>query len=414
GRSGSNGLSSASTLDELRQKQAAFEKLPSVSDVDAVLRVIPDDQAETTALIRSSPPLVAPTRVGRSSPVELERLKKALSDIRRRFDVVAAEAGAKLPPEGRVVREKTAAVIRLLEKGNRESSEAALNYLQAQLYRDFVNKFYGLQRTLNPSTVTIKDVPDELRRKFIGENGKFLIQIHPKVDIWEKAGAAEFVREIRTVDPDATGPPVITYEATVLMERAYLTGTLYAFVLVGGLSVLMIRRLRESALALIPMVLALVWTIGLMHVCGIKFNLANIWGLPLIIGTAAEFGLNVIVSHLEVRSLNGPLIARSAVMGVLLNGVTTMVGFGSLMIASHQGIFSLGLLLTLGSFCGMVAALVVLPVILQLLRATPAESVVALGQSSAAEGGLEPPHTSSRLSYRASGAAAIFSSSARV
>ena len=30
------------------------------------------------------------------------------------------------------------------------------------------------------------------------------------------------------------------------MERAYLTGSLYAFVLVGGLSVLMIRRLRES------------------------------------------------------------------------------------------------------------------------------------------------------------------------
>jgi len=322
--------------------------------------------------------------VGRSSPVELERLKKALSDIRRRFDVVAAEAGSKLPPEVRVVREKTAAVIRLLEKGNRDSSEAALNYLQAQLYRDFVNKFYGLQRNLNPSTITIKDVPDELRRKFIGENGKFLIQIHPKVDIWEKAGAAEFVREIRTVDPDVTGPPVITYEATVLMERAYLTGTLYAFVLVGGLSVLMIRRLRESALALIPMALALLWTIGLMQVSGIKFNLANIWGLPLIIGTAAEFGLNVIVSHLEVRSLNGPLIARSAVMGVLLNGITTMVGFGSLMIASHQGIFSLGLLLTLGSFCGMVAALVVLPVILQLLRAKPAENVVQLEKSSAA------------------------------
>ena len=91
-----------------------------------------------------------------------------------------------------------------------------------------------------------------------------------------------------------------------------------------------------------------------MQVFGIKFNLANIWGLPLIIGTAAEFGLNVIVSHLEVRAHpGGPLIARSAVMGVMLNGITTMVGFGSLMIAAHQGIFGLGLLLTLGSLCGL-------------------------------------------------------------
>jgi hopanoid biosynthesis associated RND transporter like protein HpnN len=383
GRSGFNGLSSASSLEELRRKQAAFEKLPSVSDVDSVLRVIPDDQPEKIAIIKSFAPLVAPIRVGHSSPVELDRLKKALADIKRRFDVVAAEAGTKLPPEVRAVREKTIAVMRLLDRSKRDSAEAALNYLQAQLYRDFVSKFYGLQRNLNPTTVTIKDVPDELRRKFIGESGRFLIQVQPKVDIWEKVGAAQFVREMRTVDPDVTGPPVITYEATVLMERAYLTGTLYAFVLVGGLSVLMIRRLRESMLALIPMVLALLWTIGLMHVFGIKFNLANIWGLPLIIGTAAEFGLNVIVSHLEVRAHRGHLLARSAVMGVMLNGLTTMVGFGSLMIASHRGIFSLGLLLTLGSFCGLVASLVVLPVVLRLLTPVAAETPVIESSSAA-------------------------------
>jgi len=173
GRSGFNGLSSASSLEELRQKQAAFEKLPSVSDVDSVLRVIPDDQAEKIAIIKSFAPLVAPIRVGRSSSVELDRLKKALADIKRRFDVVAAEAGSKLPAEVRVVREKTIAVIRLLERSPRDSAEAALNYLQAQLYRDFVSKFYGLQRNLSPTGITIKDVPDELRRKFIGENGRF-------------------------------------------------------------------------------------------------------------------------------------------------------------------------------------------------------------------------------------------------
>jgi hopanoid biosynthesis associated RND transporter like protein HpnN len=379
GRSGFNGLSSASSLEDLRAKQAAFEKLPSVSETDSVLRVIPDEQPEKIALIKSFAPLVAPIRVGRSSPVDLDRLKQALADIKRRFDVVAVEAGAKLPEEIRVVRDKTIAVQRLLARSNRDSAEAALNYLQAQLYRDFVNKFYSLQRNLSPTGVTIKDVPEELRRKFIGESGRFLIQVHPKVDIWEKAGAAQFVRELRTVDPDVTGPPVITYEATVLMERAYLAGSLYAFVLVGGLSILMIRRLRESLLGLVPMVLGVLWTVGLMQAFGIKFNLANIWGLPLIIGTAAEFGLNVILSHLEGRAHGGPLVARSAVLGVALNGITTMVGFGSLMIATHQGIFSLGLLLTLGSACGLVAALIVLPVVLKLLmkpveqRAAPIE-----------------------------------------
>jgi uncharacterized protein len=383
GRSGFNGLSSAGSLEELRAKQAAFEKLPSVSETESVLRVIPEDQPEKIAVIKSFAPLVAPIRVGRSSPVDLDRLKKALADIKRRFDVVAAEAGAKLPPEIRVVREKTIAVQRLLERAKRDSAEAALNYLQSQLYRDFVSKFYSLQRNLGPSTVTIQDVPEELRRKFIGENGRFLLQVHPKVDIWEKAGAAQFVHELRTVDPDITGPPIITYEATALMERAYLNGSAYAFVLVGGLSLLMIRRLGPSLLGLVPMALAVLWTVGLMYLAGIKFNLANIWGLPLIIGTAAEFGLNVILSNLEGRRHGGPLVARSAVLGVTLNGITTMVGFGSLMIASHQGIFSLGLLLTLGSACGLTAALIVLPVVLS-LTTKPAERLEALEKTTAA------------------------------
>jgi predicted RND superfamily exporter protein len=112
-------------------------------------------------------------------------------------------------------------------------------------------------------------------------------------------------------------------------------------------------------------VLGLLWTIGLMKVFGIRFNLANIWGLPLIIGTSAEFGLNVMFRYLEGRSHGGPLVARSTVMAVALSGIQTMVGFGSLMIATHRGIFSLGMLLTIGMACGLVASLVVLPVILR-------------------------------------------------
>ena len=365
GRSGSNGLSSAATLEELRRKQEAFERLPSVSEVDSALRMIPDEQPEKIAIIKSFAPLVAPVRIGHSSPVDLDRLRTALADVKRRFDVVAAEAGPKLPADVKAAREQTARVLRQLDRANRDSAEAALNYLQVQLYRDFVDKFYGLQRNLDPTAVTIRDVPEELRRKFIGKDGRFLLQIHPKVDIWEKEGARQFVGELRSVDPDVTGPPVITYEATVLMERAYLQGTIYAFILVGALSFRMIRRWRETLLALLPLGLGLLWTIGLMQVFGIRFNLANVWGLPLIIGTSAEFGLNVVLRYLEGRSHGGPLVARSTVMGVALSGGQTMVGFGSLMVAAHRGIFSLGVLLTIGMACGLVASLVVLPVTLR-------------------------------------------------
>jgi predicted RND superfamily exporter protein len=349
------------------------------------LRVIPDSQPEKIAIIKSFAPAVAPVRVGRSSPVDLERLGRALNELKRRLDIFATEAGAKLPDDLRLLRERTAALLKALKTADREVAEAALSHLQSQLYRDFTGKFFGLQRNLNPRPIELKDVPEELRRKFIGQRGDFLLQIHPKVDIWEREGARTFVGELRSVDPEVTGAPVITFEALAYMERAYYQGTIYAFIVVGLISFLMIRRIKETLLALLPLVLGLLWTIGLMRVFGIQFNMANVWGLPLIVGASAEFGLNVMVRYLEGRDHGGPLIARSTVMGVALAGLSTMVGFGSLMIAQHQGIYSLGLLLTLGSFCGLFASLAVLPVILRMLpRPVVASTVPAAARSSSA------------------------------
>jgi predicted RND superfamily exporter protein len=54
------------------------------------------------------------------------------------------------------------------------------------------------------------------------------------------------------------------------------------------------------------------------------------------------------------------------VLGVVLSWLTTMAGFGSLMVAHHHGIFTLGLLLSVGSTASLVAAVFVLPVLIGL------------------------------------------------
>jgi len=71
---------------------------------------------------------------------------------------------------------------------------------------------------------------------------------------------------------------------------------------------------------------------------------------------------------MEDRSDQAPLVARSTVMGVLVAGLSTVSGFGSLMVAKHRGMFGLGLLLTLGTIASLAAALVVLPVLLRIVQ----------------------------------------------
>jgi len=368
GRSGFTALASADTLEELRQKYKAFRALPSVSEVDSVLLLIPEDQPQKLKIIGDFAPLVAPVRIGRATAVDPSRLVGSLETLKRRFTIAANEA-----PEGdvrgklKLVAEDIGRLVVKIRQTDPQVSQPALTHLQNQIYRDFVRSFQRLQDNLSPKPIGLADVPSELRAKFISDGGRFLLQIHPGVDIWDREGAQRFVSDLRSVDPDVTGTPVITYEALHLMERAYRQGTIYAILLVTLVTALTLRRLRETVLALLPLGLGLMWAFGLMYFFGLKFNMGNVFGLPLILGAAAEYGLNIVLRFMEGRDHGGPLIARSTMMAVLVSGLTTIAGFGSLMVADHRGIFGLGLLLTLGTATSLIAALVVLPVLLRMV-----------------------------------------------
>jgi uncharacterized protein len=373
GRSGFAALSSASSLEELRRTQNAFRKLETVSEIDSALLLIPDDQEEKQKIIADFAPVVAPVRISRGRAVDIDRLIATLEVLHRRIDIAAGEA----PPGDTqrhliTLREDIAQLVGKLRRTDRTVSEPALTLLQRQVYRDFLTSFQRLQGNLNPRMVGLNDVPPEIKRKFISDRGEFLLQIHPAVNIWDRDGAERFVGQLRSVDPDITGTPVITYEAIRLMERAYKQGTVYAVVLVTILTALTLRRVRETILALLPLALGMTWTAGLMYLFDVKLNLGNVFGIPLMLGAAAEFGVNIVMRFMEDREHGGgPLIARSTMMAVFINGLTTVVGYGSLMLAAHRGIYGLGLLLTLGTGASLVAALVVLPVLLRLFGSPP-------------------------------------------
>jgi hopanoid biosynthesis associated RND transporter like protein HpnN len=385
GRSGFTALASADTLDQLRQKYKAFHALRSVSEVDSVLLLIPEDQPEKLKIISACAPLVAPVRIGRATAVDPAKLAAALETLKRRFDIAANEAPeGDVRPKLKLVAEDLGRLILKIRQSDPQVSGPALTHLQNQIYRDFVRSFQRLQDNLSPRPIGLADVPQELRAKFISDKGRFLLQINPSIDIWDRAGATRFVADLRSVDPDVTGTPIITYEALGLMERAYQQGTVYAIVLVTLVTALVLRRTRETVLALLPLGLGMMWAFGLMYFFGLKFNMGNVFGLPLILGAAAEYGLNIVLRFMEGRDHGGPLIARSTMMAVLVSGLTTIVGFGSLMIADHRGIFGLGLLLTLGTSTSLIAALVVLPVLLRMVL--PGRTAPPSGHVFAAEG----------------------------
>ena len=133
------------------------------------------------------------------------------------------------------------------------------------------------------------------------------------------------------------------------------------------LTFLMFRGALSTILALVPLLVGSVWTLGMMVLFGVQFNMANLLFIPLIIGIGIDNGVHIVHSYRATGKFEGesiPLAKDSK--AITLAALTTIVGF-ALMISSHRGIYSLGLLVALGVGSVLIASLTTLPSLLAIL-----------------------------------------------
>ena len=192
------------------------------------------------------------------------------------------------------------------------------------------------------------------------------MQVYSKANIWEVGPMGQFVRDVREVDPEATGNPLQVYEASRQMKRSFEQAAWYALLVIVPVVLLDFRRLNHTLLAMLPMGFGLLQTLGLMGLLDIPLNQANIIVLPLTIGIGLEGGINLL--H-ELRCQRGGYrgAGNAVIVAVVVNSLTTMVGFGALMIANHRGLQSLGRVLTISMGCCLFSSLL-LPNLLVLGR----------------------------------------------
>jgi len=175
------------------------------------------------------------------------------------------------------------------------------------------------------------------------------------------------VKAARTVDPEATGKPFGTLEGLKAMQQGFGWAGLYALVVIVIVLAADFRTLAYTLLALAPLAVGAILTLGIMGLFGVPLNPANMIALPLIVGVGVDNGVHVLHDYLSRGRRQSYMLARTTGVGIAVSALTTVLGFGTLMIANHRGLVSLGLVLTLGvTFC-MIAALVLLPAVLRLL-----------------------------------------------
>jgi hopanoid biosynthesis associated RND transporter like protein HpnN len=348
-----------------------IKRLPSVETVESVADYFTEDQTRKLELVREIkrelahidfPPVDC-------RPVSRSELSATLWYLMGYLGLAATEAEKESPAIAAQLRSLRQA-INSCRKGLLSESRHNENQLEAfqqSLFGALRAMFDALKSQDTSRPLRPQDLPPALRDRFIGVSGKYLIQVYPKKDIWDHANQEEFLGQLASVVPSdrVTGAPSEIYEYTTLLKVSYEQAAWYSLIAIALMIFLHFRSLLAVVLSLLPVAIGSVWLLGFMGLTGVTFNPANVMTVPLVVGIGVTNGIQILNRFAEERRPG--IFAKSTGKAVLVSGLTAITGFGTLILAQHRGIRSLGEMMAVGIAACMIAGLTFLPALLCLL-----------------------------------------------
>lgn len=363
----------ATNLQEASELERQLKDLPAVSGVESMTRFLTEDQSRKLEIVGQVKKELEGLRFPDPDPrpVNLDELSSTLYYLYGYLGQAHEMTKQDQPQLSAALlgmRQSIEDFRKQMLAGDAMETEnhaRKLGEFQRSLCNDLRNTFEALKHQDNRAPLRIDDLPQALRDRFIGVTGKYLLMVYPRKDLWQRENQKEFVEAIQKVYPNVTGTPVQLYYYTELLKQSYLAAARYSLIAIIVLVFLHFRSPLVVGLALIPVAVGFDWLGGIMGFFGIPLNPANIMTLPLVIGIGVTNGIHVLNRFAEEQTPG--IFSRSTGKAVLVSGLTAMAGFGSLILGQHQGIRSLGLVMTLGLATCMTAGLTFLPVLLNLL-----------------------------------------------
>jgi predicted RND superfamily exporter protein len=261
----------------------------------------------------------------------------------------------------------------VLEKVNRDNLDG-----------DTRTKFDDLKKKVAAPPFTRADLPDSVRRQFMGmkESRSGFVLVFPRISLADGAKVREFAREVRSIEAPGGGQLSAAGEAMVLADIINMvTREMPRILTVSVISVLVVMALtlgslKLAVLCMSPTVVSLFALAGLMPIWDLQFNYLNIIVLTVLIGVTVDAGVHL-VSRLQ--GAGGEFTAVYGETGRAICGgiLTSAVGFGAMLLAEHPGLNSIGQMANLGFATNLLVMLLafpafLLPLLIKRQQITPA------------------------------------------
>ncbi|MDR1760633.1 MAG: MMPL family transporter [Fibrobacter sp.] len=232
-------------------------------------------------------------------------------------------------------------------------------------------QFEILQKYRKFSPINENNLPTNIRRKFQGKDGSLgeFVFIFPAFDPSDGLACRRFAREIRSaVDGESdkiqlTGTAIIQADVLNLTLPHLRRPILFGIALIFVLLLVHYNRFSTTLATLASPVVAFFWLLALLQLLGIKISAYSALAFPLLIGMSLDGSLQLWNAYREKVTGSIPYIMKTTGVTVFYAQAATLIGFYSLLISSHPGLSSIGMIAMLGFICITLSHFLIFPLV---------------------------------------------------
>jgi uncharacterized protein len=343
---------------DLARASAMAEKLkqlPEVAKVRTLESFVPKDQDEKLAIIDDAGFFFANTL--NPDPIDpAPTPAETLDAVNKTAAGLSTTAGTLDTPAAAQAR-RLAGVLTALAKaspGTRGEAERVLVTPLSTMLRQ-------VRALLTAEHVTIDTLPPSLKSAWVAADGEVRIEARPSGDGNDNDVLRRFVDSVRGVAPQASGAPIFIVEAAATIVKAFLEAAVLSLASIALILFVALRRWKDVALTLVPLLVAIVVTLEICVAIGLKLNFANIIALPLLLGVGVAFKIYYVMAW---RAGEHKFLQSALTRAVFFSACTTATAFGSLWFSHHPGTSSMGKLMALSLVTTLSAAVLFQPALL--------------------------------------------------
>jgi uncharacterized protein len=363
-------------LSHLQEITDKVEQLPTVSRVDSLAKLIPEDQPEKIKIIKKLKPLVAGIKIkfieDNKTSAEYVAVLDKMSEYFDEAQEKAVSGGQKdLVKQIDGVLKNIAAV---REKLSSDKTGAALNRtkrFEREIFAKIEKATQLVRDSMNPVLISEQTFPKEIINRFKSREGTYLAMVSPTGSIWELDFLDKFINGLKKITPNVTGFPATHQVFVRQAASSVFEAMLYSLGVILILLIFDFRQVRGVLLSLMPLVIGMLWSQTVIYILGfiigLEYNVANIGGLPLLLGLGVVYGLRIVHRWREDTRITAFAATKTTGRGLAFAALAIVAGLVSIVPARHGGVSTFGIVLLVGIVLCMFTALVILPAFIDYL-----------------------------------------------